>query len=192
MQVDTETGTQRSCQQTATRGSSHQRERIQINLYASGRRAFVYHDVYAVVLHGWVQIFLHYGAQPVYFVDEKYIIGLQASKHSRQIPRLVEHRTGGDFKAYPKFIGNNIWKCSFSQSGRTVKQHMVQRLATQAGSFHKYAQIVHHLVLPAEILKIQRTESVLEITFSAGDGLLVAYIKIFLFHSRFLCFLQNN
>ncbi len=52
MQVDTETGTQRSCQQTATRGSSHQRERIQINLYASGRRAFVYHDVYAVVLHG--------------------------------------------------------------------------------------------------------------------------------------------
>lgn len=69
---------------------------------------------------------------------------------------------------------------------------MVQRLATQAGSFYKYAQIVHHLVLPAEILKIQRTESVLEITLSAGNGLLIAYVKIFLFHSRLLCFLQNN
>ena len=139
MQVDTETGTQRSCQQTATRGSSHQRERIQINLYASGRRAFVYHDVYAVVLHGRVQILLHYGAQPVYFVDEKYIIGLQAGKHSRQIPRLVEYRTGSYLEAYPQFVGYDIAECCFSQSGRAVKQHMVQRLATQAGSFHKYA-----------------------------------------------------
>ena len=119
----------------------------------------------------------------MYFVDEKYIIGLQAGKHSRQIPRLVEYRTGSYLETYAQFVGYDIAECCFSQSGRAVKQHMVQRLATQAGSFHKYAQIVHHLVLPAEILKIQRTESVLEITFSAGDGLLVAYIKIFLFHT---------
>ena len=99
----------------------------------------------------------------MYFVDEKHIIRLQAGKHSRQVSRLVEYRTGGYFKTYPQFVGNDIAECRFSQSGRAVKQHMVQRLATQAGSFYKYAQIVHHLVLPAEILKIQRTESVLEI-----------------------------
>ena len=38
------------------------------------------------------QIFLHYGAQPVYFVDEKYIIGLQAGKHSRQIPDVYKRQ----------------------------------------------------------------------------------------------------
>ncbi len=81
----------------------------------------------------------------MYFVDEKYIIGLQAGKHSRQIPGLSSTGPEVILKPTPSSLAMILLSVVFSQSGRAVKQHMVQRLATQAGSFHKYAQIVHHL-----------------------------------------------
>jgi len=58
---------------------------------------------------------------------------------------------------------------------------MVQGLAPETGSLHENAQIINHLILSAEILKVQRAESVLEVTLLAGE-LMLAYVKIFLFH----------
>ena len=192
MKINTETCTKRGRQQTATCGCTNQRERIQIYLDAACRRSLIDHNIDAVIFHRRIKIFLHHRRQPMNFINKKHVVRFEAGQYTCQVTRFIKYRTGSYLETYAQFVGYDIAECCFSQSGRAVKQHMVQRLATQAGSFHKYAQIVHHLVLPAEILKIQRTESVLEITFSAGDGLLVAYIKIFLFHSRFLCFLQNN
>ena len=42
------------------------------------------------------------------FIDKQNIVGFKTGEHTGKITGFVEHRTGGDFKAYPKFIGNNI------------------------------------------------------------------------------------
>ena len=49
--VYAESCAQRGCEQTATSGSTHQCEWVQINLYAASRRALIYHYIDAVVLH---------------------------------------------------------------------------------------------------------------------------------------------
>ena len=117
----------------------------------------------------------------MYLVDEKHIVRLQTGEYACQVARLVEHRTGSNLETYSQFIGYNVGKCGLSQSGRTVKQHMVQGLAPETGSLHENAQIINHLILSAEILEVQRAESVLEVTLLAGE-LMLAYVKIFLFH----------
>lgn len=88
MEIDSETGTQRSCQQTATGGSAHQSKRIQINLYASCRRAFVYHNINTIIFHSRVQILFHYGTQPMYFVDESTSFGSKLVRTPAKSPGL--------------------------------------------------------------------------------------------------------
>lgn len=62
-----------------------------------------------------------------------------------------------------------------------MKQYMVQRFRTQARRLHENTQVVDHLILPAEVLELERTQGILEITFLSG-WLIVTYIKLF-FHS---------
>jgi len=119
----------------------------------------------------------------MYFVNEKHIVRFQTGKDTGQITRLVEHRPGSNLEAYSQFVGYNVGKCGFSQSGRTMKQYMIQGLASEAGSLYENTQIINHFILSAEILEIQRTESVLEVTLLAGQ-LMITYVKIFLFHSK--------
>jgi len=157
MQINTKTGTQRRSQQTAAGSSTHHRKRIQVNLNAPCRRTFIYHDINAVILHCRVQVLFHNWRKPVNFIDKQHIIRFQTGKHSRQIARFIEHRTGSNLKTNSQFIGNNIGKRRFSQSRRPVQQYMIQRLATQAGCFNEDTQIVHHLILSAEVFKGQRT-----------------------------------
>ena len=61
-----------------------------------------------------------------------------------------------------------------------MQQHVVQGLGTQLGRLDKDAQVVHHLVLSAEVAELEGAEGVLEVALFAG-GLIVSYVKLF-FH----------
>ena len=87
--VDTESCTQRSCQQSTTCGSTHQRKWVQVYLYASCRWTFVYHNIDAVILHRTVQIFLYHRRQAVDLVDKQHIVLLERSQYACQIARFV-------------------------------------------------------------------------------------------------------
>ena len=50
-------------------------------------------------------------------------------------------------------IGDDVAQCGLAQSRRTMKQHMVQRLAAQLGRSDKHAQVLDNLVLPGKVLK---------------------------------------
>ena len=134
MQVDAETGTEGSGKQAAARSGTHQREGIQIELYAARRRAFVYHDVYPVVLHGGIKIFLHYGTKPMDFVDKEHVVRLQRSQNTGQIARLVQYRAGRDLETHAQFVGYDVAQRGLPQSRRTVQQSMVEGLAPVLGS----------------------------------------------------------
>src|SRR3712207_124445 len=180
VQIDAETRAKRSRKQPAACGCTHKRERTQVDLDAARRRTFVYHDVDAVIFHGGIQILLHHGRQPVNLVDEEHIVRFETGEHSCQIARFVEHRPRSDFKTHTQFVGNDVRKRRFTQSGRSVKQHVVERFSAQTGRLHKDAKVVHHLVLSAEVFETQRAKSVLKVAFFRTE-LMVAYIEIF-FH----------
>ena len=163
MQVDAETGTEGSGKQTAARSGTHQREGIQVELYAACRRAFVYHDVYPVVLHGGIKILLHYGTEPVDFVDEEHVVRLQRSQDTGQIARLVQYRAGRDLETHAQFVGYDVAQRGLPQSRRTVQQSMVEGLAPVLGSLDENFQVFHHLQLSAEIPELERTQGILEL-----------------------------
>ena len=92
MQIDSETGTERSREKSAAGGGSHEGKRIQIYLDAACRRPFVYHDVDAVILHRRIEILLYHWRKAVDFIYEEHIVRLQGGKDTCQVARLIEYR----------------------------------------------------------------------------------------------------
>ena len=178
MQIDSETGTQRSCKQTASRCCSHEGKRIQVYLDAASRRTLVYHDIDAVILHRRIEILLYHRRKSVDFIDKEHIVGLQRGKDSRQIARLIKHRTRCNLEFYAQFIGDDVAQRGLTQSRRTMEERMVEWFATIFGSLNKDLEIFHHAILSAEIRKLQRAQRLLEFLFGRRNYFL-SYIKIF-------------
>ena len=178
MQIDSETGTQWSCKQTASRCCSHEGKRIQVYLDAASRRTLIYHDVDAVILHRRIEILLYHRRKSVDFIDKEHIVGLQRGKDSRQIARLIKHRTRCNLESYAQFVGDDVAQRGLTQSRRTMEERMVERFATIFGSLNKDLEIFHHAILSAEIRKLQRAQRLLEFLFGRRNHFL-SYIKIF-------------
>ena len=163
MQVDTEASAQGCREQARARRGTHERERIQIYLYRARAGAAVNHDVDAVVLHRRVEVLLHDGRQAMDLVDEQHILRLQGGQDARQITGLVQHGTAGDLEAHAQLVGNDIRERRLTQSGRAVQERMVQRFAAITRRLHEDLQVLHHLCLAGEVLKVKRAQGVLEV-----------------------------
>ena len=96
-------------------------------------------------------------------VDEQHVLRLQRGEDARQVARLVQHGTAGDLEAHAKFVGDDVRERGLTQSGRAVQERVVERFATIAGSLHEHLQVLHHLCLAGEVLKVERAQRVLEI-----------------------------
>ena len=153
---------------------------VQVQLDAAGRRPLVDHDVDAVVLHGRIEVFLHHGAEPVDLVDEEHVVRLQRGQYARQIAGLVQHGAGRDLEAHAQLVGDDVAQGGLPQPRRAVQQRVVERLAPVLGRLHEHFQVLHHLLLPAEVPELQGAQGVLELPFG-GRGLRAVYVKIF-FH----------
>ena len=94
-------------------------------------------------------------------INKQYIVFLQRGQYACQIARLVEHRAGGHLKANAQLIRYNVGKCRLTQSGRTMQQHMIQRLLSHTGSHDEYLQVLHHLRLSTEIVERKRPKRIL-------------------------------
>ena len=178
VEVDAETGTKRSGKQTASGSCTHQRERTQFQLDASGRRALVYHDIDAIVFHSRIQVFFHDRTQAMDFINEKHIVRFEARKDTCQVARFVEYRAGCHLESYAQFIRYDVTQRGLSQARRAMQKHVVQRLGTKSGSLDEDAQIVHHLVLSVEVTEVQRSQGILEIALLLAE-LLFSDVKFF-------------
>ena len=181
MHVDAEAGTQGSGEQAASRRGTDQREGCKVNLYAAGRRAFVYHDVDAVVLHGRVEVFLHDGREAVYLIDEEHIVWLERGEDACQVAGLVEHGAARELEAYAQLVGDDVGEGCLAQSGRAVQEGVVEGFAAILGSLHEDAQVIDDLLLTAEVVELQRTEGILEVLLLLPSFL--SYVEFF--HSKF-------
>ena len=165
MKVDAESGAKWGCEQTAARGGTHEGEGIEVDLNGACRGSLVDHDVDTIVLHGRIQILLHQGRQAVDLVDKEHVVLFERGEYAGEVARFVEHRAAGDLESHAEFVGDDIAEGGLSQSGRTVEQGVVERLATVFGSLDKHFQVFHHLALPTEIVEFQRSQCILKILF---------------------------
>ena len=96
-------------------------------------------------------------------VNKEHIPLLQVGKQCRQIALLLNGRTAGDTNVYTHLIGNNARQRGLAQSGRTVQQHMIQRLATGACRLNVNGQVLFHFILPNIVLQGLGTQGILYI-----------------------------
>ena len=101
----------------------------------------------------------------MYFINKKYIIGLQIGQQTRKVTWLFNYRTRSFLNAYTQFIRYNPAKRSFTQTRRAMKQYMVQRFTPNFGSFNKYDQVLNQLRLTGKIIDFSGPNGILKLPF---------------------------
>ena len=108
----------------------------------------------------------------MYLVDEEHVARLERGEYAGQVARLVEHGAAGELEAHAQLVGNDVAQCGLAQAGRTVQQGVVERLATVFGGLNEDLQVLHHLLLTAEVAEAERTERVLKLLLGTREVLL--------------------
>ena len=145
MEVDAEACAQGSREESAAGGGSDEGEGVEVYLNAACAGSAVNHDVDAVVLHGGVEIFLHYGRETVYLVYEEYVVRLQRGEDAREVTGLVEHRPAGELETHTEFIGYDVGQRGLAEAGWAVEQGVVERLTTVFCCLDEHFQVADRL-----------------------------------------------
>ena len=78
---------------------------------------------------------------------------LQIGQQCSQVAGFFDHRPRGDPQPHAQLVGDDVAQGGLSQSGRTVEQGVVERLATVFGCFDKYAQVIDYALLAAKVVE---------------------------------------
>ena len=144
--------------------------KIQTN--RTGGCPFSNHDIDGKIFHGRVKNFLHLPVQTMYLVYKQYITFLKIIQYGSHLSRLFYGRTRCYFHMHTHFIGYNSRKCSFSQSRRTVKQHMIQHVSTPKSIYQRPAnQFVANFIGRSNTLHAHYVNGALKF----GNGFTTAY-----------------
>ena len=92
-------------------------------------------------------------------VNKENIPGVQVGQQRRQISGLFNGRAGGDADIDPHLVGDDPRQGGFAQTGRAVKERVIQRLIPPAGGFNVDGQIALGLFLAGVIGKELRPQT---------------------------------
>ena len=160
MMRNAEAAAQRLREQPRTRGGANQRERFQRQRDNARVHAAVHREVHAVFLHRGINIFLHARGQAMDFIYEQHVARLHARERAHQIARLGQRGTAGDIGARTHLRGNHMRQRCLAKSGRTVQQHMINRLIARARGVQRNANALHQRGLSYVFIKRARTQCV--------------------------------
>ena len=116
-----------------------------------------------IVLHRRVKHFLNLTGKAVYLVDEKHVVGLEVGQQSRQIPRLLDRRTGGHADIHAHLVRDNTRKRGLSESGRAVEQNMIEAFTALFRSLDIDLHVLLDLILTDVLVKHLRAQGILDI-----------------------------
>ena len=91
-------------------------------------------------------------------VDEQDIVWLQVGELRRKISGFLDHRPRCGTKARAHLAGHDLRQRRLAEPGRTVEQHVVQRLAAGLGRSDEDFQILADLLLADEVFKSLRAQ----------------------------------
>lgn len=81
------------------------------------------------------------------FINEKHIPGVQVAENGSQVAGPLNGRTAGDADVLSHFRRHDAGEGGFSQAGRAVQQHMVQRVVTGKGGLDIDVQAAFYCLL---------------------------------------------
>ncbi len=95
------------------------------------------------------------------FINKQDVALFQVGKQRRQVTGAFQRRAGGDSKIHAQLVGDDRRQRGFSQAGRAIQQHVIQRFAAQASGIDKYRQIFLHLFLTDIIVHGTRAQRII-------------------------------
>ena len=143
----------------------HQGERRQVQFHGAGGRALADDEVDLEILHGGVQGFFHGRGQPVDFVDEQHVVGLQVRQDRGQVAGVVQDEPGGRTDAAAHFPGDDVRDGGLAQAGRAVEDGVVQGFAAAFGRLDADPQRFLHARLAGVVLQGLRAQGAFGVLF---------------------------
>src|SRR6266478_362151 len=126
---DSETRAQRGGNQSRARGRSDEREMSQLEGMNPRPWPLPDNQVHAKIFHRRIQHFFHRGLQAVNFIHEKNFLAFERGQYRGQVAFALQQRSRTSLDRHVQFVGDNLRQRRFSQPGRPVQQHVVQRFA---------------------------------------------------------------
>ncbi len=132
---------QRIGEKPGASGRTDQRERREIDLHRTRRRAFADDQIELEILHRRIEDFLHRRIEPVNLVDEQHVARLEIGDECREIAGLRDHRTGGGTEVDAELARDDLRQRGLAEARGTDEKHMVERLFARARRLDEHAQV---------------------------------------------------
>jgi len=97
--------------------------------------------------------------QPVDFIYEQDILGLETGQYRGKVSWFLDDRTGGAPDVNLEFIGDYMGKGCLSQPGTAVEEDVIKRLSAAPRSINEYTQVPLHLFLTYVFLQVPGPEA---------------------------------
>src|SRR5262245_28155255 len=165
-----ETVAQRVGQQAGAGGGANQRERREIDLDRTCRRALADNQVELKILHRRVQDFLDRRVETMNLVDEQDVARLEVGQQGGEIAGFGNHRAGCGAEVDAQFARHDLGQRRLSEPRRTDKQHVVERLLASARRFNEYLKIGSRLFLANEFIEPLRAQRSLWVVIALIGG----------------------
>ena len=91
-------------------------------------------------------------------IDKKNIVFLQIRQQCSEISGFLNSWTGGDSHVDSHLIRNDLCHGGLAEAGRTIEQHMIERLVAHSGGVNKHLKIIFRLFLANIITDKARSE----------------------------------
>lgn len=131
-------------------GSSDDGEGGDIETDAASGGALTDHDVDFAVFHGGVEDFFDLAGEAVDFVNEEDGSGFKVSEDTDEVTGSDDGGAGSYVEDGLHFGGDDVGEGGFAESGRAVKEEMVERFFTLFGGLEEDAEIAFDVFLPDE------------------------------------------
>ncbi len=105
-------------------------------------------QVDAEIFHRRIQHFLHGRLQAVNFIQKENFLFFERGQYRRQVAFALQQRARAGLDGHVQFVGDDLRQGGFSQPGRPVEQHMVQRFAAAPRRIDGNLNILFDAFLP--------------------------------------------
>ena len=132
-------------------------------------RALPNHDVELVVLHRGIQNLLDGRIHAVNLVDEQDLPLLEVGQDGREVARLLQHGAGRGPHRHTHLVANDVGQGRLAQAGRSVEQHVIDRLVSLPRRLNRHLQVFPQPILADVVIERLRPETclVLRVLISA-------------------------
>ena len=85
------------------------------------------------------------------FIYKEHVACPQVGQDGSQISRAFNGRPGGDLDVDAHLVGHHMRQGSFSQAGRSIKKHMIERFSALDGGLYQDTQVFLDIFLPDQV-----------------------------------------